>query len=69
MNTTFQLSVTRRNQVAVVGEVEERDPRACLLLSGQIRKQVVAVEMHLERLAGGLVSVEQLLLDIGLAGG
>ena len=45
----------QRDQVAVVVEVDEALARALLLLAGQVRQQVVAVDVHLERLAAGLV--------------
>ena len=43
--------------VAVVGEVDEALARALLVLSGQIRQEVEAVDVDLERLAARVVAL------------
>jgi hypothetical protein len=53
--------VAESDDVAVVVEVDELLARTALLLPGEVRKLVVAVEVNLERLASCLVSGEQLV--------
>ena len=62
------LLVAQRGQVAVVAEVEELLARAGRL-AGERVGEVVAVEVHLEGLVADLHPLEQLLLDVGDAGG
>src|SRR5262249_45009487 len=57
---------SRRYEISVIVEIDEFLARAVRLLGGQIGKLVVAVEMHLEGLAGGLITGQQLLLDVGV---
>ena len=61
MKTIFQLSKRSADQVAVVAEVDEPLARALVDLARQVRQQVVAVDVHLEGLAGGLVALLQLV--------
>ena len=49
--------VAQRDEIAVVVEVDEALARALLLLAGEVGQQVVAVDVHLERLAGRLVAL------------
>ena len=61
------LLVAKAGKVAVVGPVEE----FAALVRALARKQValvVAVEVNLESLAGGIVALQQLVLDVRLAG-
>jgi hypothetical protein len=60
----FPIVVAQTSQIAIVGEIEKLLTRALLLRAGQVRQQVVAVEMHLVGHAAGLVAGEQLLLDV-----
>ena len=60
--------VAQAGEVAVVGPVEELLALA-RARAGKHVALVVAVEVDLEGLAGGLVAVEQLLLDVRFAGG
>ena len=55
--------------VAVVGEVDHPAPRALVHLAGQVRQQVVAVDVDLVGHVAGLVARLQLLDDVRLAGG
>ena len=57
----------QRDQIAVVVEVDEALARALLVLAGQVRQQIVAVDVDLERLARRLVALLELLDDVGLA--
>ena len=61
------LLVAKAGEVAVVGPVEEF---AALVraLAGEQVALVVAVEVNLEGLAGGIVALQQLVLDVRLAG-
>ena len=68
MKTTFQLS-KRGRAVAIVGEVDEALAWAVVHLAGQVRQQVVAVDVHLEGLVAGLVALLELVDDVGVAGG
>src|SRR5258705_9172659 len=61
--------VAERDEIAIIVEVDELLARATVLLSGEVRELVIAVEMHLPGLAAGLVSLQQLVLDVGIAGG
>ena len=62
------LVVAQAGEVAVVGPIEEL--AACVLtLAGQQVALIIAVEMNLEGLAGGIVALEKLGLDLRLAGG
>src|SRR6478735_7169664 len=63
----FQLSKRTASRVAVVREVEEAPARTVLRGARQVRQEVEAVEVHLERLAGRLVPLQQLLLDAVVA--
>ena len=56
-----------RHAVAVVAPVDEALARRLLLLAGEERHQVEAVEMHLERLVADLVALLHLLDQVGLA--
>ena len=60
--------VAHRHELGVVVDVEELLARGLLLLAGEHRQLVVAVEVHLERLAHRVVAREQLVLDVRLAG-
>ncbi len=62
------LIVAKAREVAVIGPVEEF---AALVraLAGEEVALVVAVEMNLEVLAGGVVALQELVLDVRLAGG
>src|SRR5262245_1569427 len=53
----FPVVVAQRNQVAVIGEVEEFFPRALLCRASEIGHQVVAIEMYLERLLACLMTL------------
>ena len=69
MNTTFQFSARMPEHVAVVGEVDHPAPRALVDLAGEVRQQVVAVDVHLVRhVADGVAGLE-FLDDVGIAGG
>jgi hypothetical protein len=61
--------VAQGNEVAVVVEVDELLARAALLLACEVRKLIIAVEMDREGLASGLVALEQLVLNVGIARG
>ena len=61
--------VAHRHHVAVVGEVQEPRPRVLLGLTGQVRRQVVTVDVHLVGLAVGLVAGLELVDHVGFAGG
>ena len=65
----FPVAVTQGQQVPVIGEVEEFDTRACLLLASEVGQEVVAVEVHREGLSRGLVPLEEFLLDVGFPRG
>ena len=69
MNTTFQFSNADAQDVAVVGEVDHPAPWALLDLAGQVRQQVVAVDMDLVGHVPDLVALLELLDDVGFAGG
>src|SRR6266850_1471316 len=60
--------VTHGDEIAVVVEVDELLARAAWLLTGEIGKLIVAVEMNFPGLAPGLVTFEQLVLDVRIAG-
>ena len=60
--------VAKPHQVAFVGEVEELLARPLLFLTGQVRQEVVAIQMVLVGLAVRLIAREQLLLDVRVAG-
>ena len=64
---SLPLLVAKAGKIAVVGPVEEF---AALVgaLAGEKVALVVAVEVDLEVLAGGIVAQQQLVLDVGLAG-
>ena len=66
MNTAFQCS-KRTGKIAVVDPVEEFvalvRPRA-----GEKIPLIIAIEVHLELLAGGVVALQELVLDVRLAG-
>ncbi len=59
----------QRDEIAVVREVDEALARADVLLPGEVREQVEAVDVHLEGLAGRFVALLQLVDDVRLAGG
>ena len=59
----------QREHVAVVGEVDEPLPRALVDLAGQVRQQVVAVDVDLEGRVADSCARLQLLDDVRLAGG
>ena len=61
------LVVAKSGEVAVVGPVEEF---AALVgaLAGEKVALVVTVEVNLEVLSGGVITRQQLVLDVGLAG-
>ena len=60
--------VAHGDEVAIVGEVEERIARAVGLLPGQVRQQIVPIEVDLEGLGAGLMPRLQLRGDVRLAG-
>ena len=60
--------VAQAHQVAVVGEVEELLAGALVRLARPVVEHVVAIEMDAERFVPHLVSREQFLLDLRLAG-
>src|SRR6185312_3363029 len=57
-----------RDDLAVIAEVHEGLPRALLRLAGQVRNQVVAVEMDLVGGVADLVAIEALLSDLVITG-
>ena len=59
--------VAKPHQVAFVGEVEELLARSFLFLTGQVRQEVVAVQVVLVGLAVRLIAREQFLLDVRVA--
>src|SRR5262245_56013022 len=59
--------VPQADHVAVVVEVEELLPRALRLLAGEVGELVEAVEVHLEVLARGVRTLQELLLRIRVA--
>ena len=59
--------VAQAKQVALVAEVEELLARIFRGLAGQVRQQVVAVEMHLEGLVADFHALEELLFHVGNA--
>ena len=61
------LLVAQARKIAVVGPVEEFAPFVRALAGEQVTL-VVAVEVNPEGLAGGGVALQQLLLDVRLAG-
>ena len=61
--------VTQGEQVAVVAEIEELPARALRFLAGEVRQDVVAVEVDLVGHVAHVVALEQLLLHVGVAGG
>src|SRR5690349_23248086 len=56
-----------RDQITVVGEVEETTPRTVLDLAGQVRQQVEPVDVNLVLNVSDLVALLQLLADVGVA--
>ncbi len=61
--------VPERGQIAVVGEVKEFLARAIFLCAGQVGKQVIAVQVHLEGLVTRFVALEEFFLDVRLTCG
>src|SRR5262249_28756791 len=57
--------VAYRDELSIVVDVEELLARGFVLLTGQEWQLIVAVEMHLEGLAAGIIAREQLTLDVG----
>ena len=55
--------------VAVVGEVDHPAARALVHLAGQVRQQVVAVDVHLVGHVAGLVALLELLDDVRITRG
>src|SRR5262249_17996908 len=64
----FPVVVTHRDEDTIVIEVIELVSRSLRLLSGEIWQLIVAVEVNLEGLAAYIGTLEQLVLDIGVAG-
>ena len=64
----FHALVAQGEQVAIVAEVEEFIAAAFCGFSGEVVQLVVAVEVDLEGLVPGFMAVEELFLDVGLAG-
>src|SRR4029450_8093815 len=69
MNNDLPVVKAQGQHVAVVGEVHEPRPGARVDLTGQIRQQVVAVDVHLERPVTDGVPGLELVDDVGLTGG
>ena len=65
----FPIVVADRHQVAVVGPIDELLPRRLLHLAFQERHEVIAIEVHLEGLAVGLVALHHLGDEVGLTRG
>src|SRR6476659_3077696 len=57
-----------RGDLAVIAKVHEGLPRALRCLAGQIRNQVMTVEMDLVRHVSDLVAIEALLSDLVITG-
>ena len=64
----FPIVVSQPGQLLVVVDVKERLPRALRSLSGQVRHEVVAVEMDLVGHVADLVAGEQFVLDLRITG-
>jgi hypothetical protein len=63
----FPVFVTKRDQIAIIVEVDKFLSRAVGLLTPQIGQLIVAIEMHLEGLATCVVPFQQFFLDVRLA--
>src|SRR4030095_15403017 len=59
--------VAQRDDIAIVVDVDELLASTALLLSREVGQLVIPIEMDLEGLASGLMTLEQLVLDIRLA--
>jgi hypothetical protein len=64
----FPVVESQRDQVAVIVEVDETWTRTLLLLAGQIRRQIVTVDMHPKHLVARLVAFFQFRHDVGFSG-
>ena len=60
--------VAQCHDLLVVVAVDERLPRALLDFAGQIRHQIIAVEVDLIGHVADRVALQQLVLDVGIAG-
>ena len=65
----LEVVVAHRHQVAFVAEIEELLTRIFRGLAGQVRQQVVAVEMHFESRVADLHALHELLFHVGNARG
>jgi hypothetical protein len=52
------LFVAHRDEIAIIIEVDELLARAVILLTSEVGSLVIAVEVHLERLAAYIFSFE-----------
>ncbi len=60
--------VAQTNQLLVVVDVKKRLPRALIDLTGQVRHEVVAIEMDLVGHVANFVALEQFVLHLRVTG-